>query len=333
MREFIAVDAGGTSTRAVVVDQHGRCLGVGRAGGGNPTSRGAVEAGAATVAAIGRAFGANGSPGEIALVLVAHAGERKDEFRAGIEGGLATLGVHAPIVFAGDLTALFTSGTAEPEGVALIAGTGAIAGVIRHGALARVVDGVGWLLGDAGSGFWIGHRVVRAVSASLDGGPTTALTGALLEAVHLPDDRTLSAGRPAVQLRLLETLYALRPIELARFAPLAFTHRDDPVARAILVDAVAALTDLLTRARQEQATGPLVFGGSVLTQGVLALEPDLIAPLLAASGARPVAVPDGLLGAAVLVLRAAGVEVDARRFAVLAASVRGSAPSPAVPGR
>ena len=37
---FLAVDAGGTSTRAVVVDRAGHVLGYGRAAGGNPTSAG-----------------------------------------------------------------------------------------------------------------------------------------------------------------------------------------------------------------------------------------------------------------------------------------------------
>ena len=48
-RVFLVIDAGGTSTRAVIVDSSGRCLGYGRAGGGNPTSAGITSA----VAAVG----------------------------------------------------------------------------------------------------------------------------------------------------------------------------------------------------------------------------------------------------------------------------------------
>ena len=56
---FLAVDAGGTSTRAVAVDAAGEVLGYGRAGGGNPTVGGI----AAAVAAIGAAARAGRWPG------------------------------------------------------------------------------------------------------------------------------------------------------------------------------------------------------------------------------------------------------------------------------
>ena len=60
---------------------------------------------------------------------------------------------------------------------------------IRGGRLDRVVGGKGWLLGDAGGGFWIGHAVARAVVASLDGqGPDTALTDLVLEALGIEAD-------------------------------------------------------------------------------------------------------------------------------------------------
>lgn len=328
MREFLAIDAGGTSSRAVIVDAEGRCRGYGRAAGGNPTSRGAGPATAAVVAAIEQALAAAGPGAPVEVVLVAHAGGHPD-YLPGIERGLAPRGVHAPVRSAGDLLALFASGTHETDGAALIGGTGAIGGGIRDGRLARVVDGTGWLLGDAGSGFWIGHRVARAVVDDLDGGPATALTPALLTAVGLEDDgdRVLEEGRPPVMTRLVHALYELPPVQLSGFAPLAFALAEqDPVARGIVQEAVSALAALLARVRGHQADGPLVFGGSVLVQGVLRLEPALLAPLLDVAGdASPIPVADGVVGAAVLALRAGGVEVDADRFAVLSSGIRSAA--------
>jgi glucosamine kinase len=334
MREFLAVDAGGTSSRAVLVDASGRCRGFGRAAGGNPTSRGADSAAAAVVAAIAQALAAAGSDGSaVEVVLLAHAGGHPD-YRPGIERRLAALGVAAPVVPAGDLLALFSSGTHEREGAALIAGTGAIGGAIRDGRLARVVDGTGWLLGDSGSGFAIGHRVARAVVDDLDGGAPTRLTPALLAATGLVDDgdRTLVEGRPRVMTDLVHALYDLPPVQLSGFAPLAFAlAEEDEVALGIVREAVAALAALLARVRRHSSTGPLVIGGSVLIEGVLRLGPDLVAPLSdAAAGAIPVA--DGLVGAAVLALRSGGVEVDAERFAVLAAGVREAAAAWRPPG-
>ena len=327
MRTVIAVDAGGTSSRAVLVDEHSRRRGSGRAAGGNPTSAGPALAIAAVASAVEQALAGPGvDAADVEGVLVAHAGGH-DDYQPGIEARLMDLGVTAPVERAGDVAALFASGTHETHGVALIGGTGAIGGVIRDGAIARTVDGTGWLLGDAGSGFWIGHLVARAVVDDLDGGPATRLTPALLADLDLVGAEGVSDGRPPVLGALLRRLYALRPVQLSRFAPLAFALAgQDAVADRILLGAVAALAALLTRARRIEGEGPLVFGGSVLVGGVLALGPAYTAPLLdAAAGATPVAVADGLVGAAVLALRSRGVAVDAALFAVLSAEVRGSA--------
>ena len=329
MREFIAVDAGGTSTRAVLIDSEGRALGFGRAASGNPTSAEPETAIASVVSAIEQALAAgHADTAAVEVVLVAHAGGHPT-YLPGIRQRLLVLGVTAPVVTAGDLLALFASGTPATDGAALIAGTGAIGGAVRDGGLARVIDGSGWLLGDAGSGFWIGHRVARAVVDALDGGRATALTTALLSRVGLQEDEDGAHvhGRPPALGRLLSALYALRPVQLSRFAPLAFElAADDEVAAEIVRDAIAALTALLTRVRAAQAHGPLVFGGSVLIEGVLRLDAALAAPLLAAAGtSTPIPVADGLVGAAVLALRAGGTAVDADLHATLTTSIRSAA--------
>lgn len=326
MPEVLAVDAGGTSTRAAVVSSDGRCLGYGRAAGGNPTSHGATRAVASVLAAIEQALAASGRDrAAIELVMVAHAGGHAD-YVPGMQRGLAALGVPAPVRTAGDLLALFCSGTHELDGAALIAGTGAIGGAIRGGELVRTVDGTGWLLGDSGSGFWIGHRVARAVVDDLDGGRPTALTPLLLAQLDLPTEveDTRIHGRSRELGQLVTALYELRPVQLSAFAPLAFDLAGkDEVAAGILHGAVEALAALLRRVRREQAEGPLVFGGSVLIEGVLPLDAGFTAPLHDAVGpSTPIPVEDGLVGAAVLALRAGGGPVDADLFARLASGIR-----------
>ena len=58
-----------------------------------------------------------------------------------------------------------------------------VAARVGDGRVDATCDGVGWLLGDRGSGFWIGHRVVRAAAAALDesGAPTTLVELVLTE--------------------------------------------------------------------------------------------------------------------------------------------------------
>ena len=317
MSELLAVDAGGTSTRAVVVDPEGRSLGYGRSTGGNPTSAGVGPAVEAVTAAAAAALAAPGvAPTAVGTVLLAHAGSSHD-FHDRVAAALAPLGVAVPVTGAGDVTALFASGTPELDGAALIAGTGAIGGAIRGGALVQTVDGTGWLLGDEGSGFWIGHRVARAVVDDLDGGPGTALTPAMLARLGIPaDEAGVLDGRSLALGTLVRRLYAMRPVQLSGFAPLAFALREeDAVADAIVRGGVVALSRILERTRRLQPDGPVVLGGSVLVEGYLRLPADLLDPLTAAlGGAAPLPVQDGLVGAAVLGLRASGGDVDRPLF-------------------
>jgi N-acetylglucosamine kinase-like BadF-type ATPase len=197
-----------------------------------------------------------------------------------------------------------------------------VAARIRGGQLDRVVGGRGWLLGDAGGGFWIGHAVARAVVASLDGqGQGTKLTGLVLEALGIEADTATPAGSAEALRRLVSALYARPPISLAQFAPLAFAAQEDRVARPILVAASAALADLLAAVRAADLPGPVVVGGGVIVRGMLAAPPSLQAELVPVAGDLVFPVSDGLVGAAVLVLRYAGREVDEALFHTIQADV------------
>jgi glucosamine kinase len=257
-----------------------------------------------------------------ATALLAMAGEKTAAFRQQVSGRLAALGV-GEVVLEHDLLGMFHSGTAALDGYALIAGTGTVAARIRRGQLDRVVGGKGWLLGDAGGGFWIGHAVTRAVVASLDGqGPDTALTDLMLEALGIRGETENRSEREEILRQLVSVLYARPPISLADFAPLAFAAYEDPVARPILIGAAAALANLLAAVRAPDLSGPVVVGGSVIVRGMLAAPPSLRADLLhPAGGDAVIPVSDGLVGAAVLVLRHAGRDVDETLFRRIQAEV------------
>ena len=138
---------------------------------------------------------------------------------------------------------------------------------IRGGRLDRVVGGKGWLLGDAGGGFWIGHSVARAVVASLDGqAQDTALTGLVLNAMGIEADTTTVAGRAGALRQLVSALYARPPISLAEFAPLAFAAHEDQAARPIRRRAGCAQSCFLA-AYAPDLPGPVVVGGSIIVRG------------------------------------------------------------------
>jgi N-acetylglucosamine kinase-like BadF-type ATPase len=319
---FLALDAGGTSTRAVVLDISGRAYGYGHARGGNPTARGIREAVDAVGVAAEQALTGSARSDRPTTALIAMAGEKTAAFREQVSSRLAGMGV-LEVVLDHDLLGIFHSGTAALEGYALIAGTGTVAARIRDGRLDRVAGGKGWLLGDAGGGFWIGHAVAQAVVADLDGqGQDTALTGLVLEATGIEADTDTLAGRAEALRQLVSSLYARPPISLADFAPLAFAAHEDRVARPILIGASAALADLLSAVRAPDLQGPVVVGGSVIVRGMLAAPPSLQVELAPLVGGEPVIpVPDGLVGAAVLVLRHTGRDVDETFFRTIQAEV------------
>jgi glucosamine kinase len=314
---LVAVDAGGTSTRAVVVHPDGRCLGYAVAGSGNPTAVGPGAAAASVAESVSKALGAAEVPSaRIDLVLLAMAGAGTTTVEAEIRGRFATFGLEAPLAFDSDLLATYFAGTPLANGYAVIAGTGAGAIRVQDGRQVATADGLGWLLGDDGSGFWIGHRVVRAVLADLDGrGPSTALTPLLLARLGVPEPAGASDRQPI--LTVVRTLYAAPPVRLADHARLVFEVEEDGVADRILDDAAAGLARTLNAVKAPDLPGPLVLGGGILGRGG-----RLADRLAAASGTAEVhTVADGALGVCVLALRHVGLDVDAALFERLATSL------------
>ncbi|KAA1424424.1 hypothetical protein FE697_000360 [Mumia zhuanghuii] len=330
MSAILAVDAGGTSTRAVVLDAEGHPLGYGRAGGGNPLSSGPGTAGESLGAAIREALTTSGTAAStIASTTIAMAGAAThlpvDDPRNKVIGDvLVGCGIGAPFALRSDLLAMYCAGTPELDGYAMVAGTGAAAVRVRDGRTEKVVDGMGWLLGDAGSGFWIGHEVTRAVVADIDGrGPATPMTSALLDQLDLRPAETdaTDAPRSPVLHRLVDVLYAMRPVRLAQFAPLAFAFTDDPTARRIVGDAVSALARTISAVVDPEVDGPLVLGGSVLLR-----QPAAANVVEAAWRGRGRTGPtrlvdEGTAGAAVLALRDGGTVVDAEVFERVASGI------------
>jgi N-acetylglucosamine kinase-like BadF-type ATPase len=298
----------------VIVTADGECLGYGRAGGGNPISRGLQGAMESVERSALAAIGMSGVPADrIAGAVVAMAGMGLDQPLDGpVAEAMRRVGVLSDVRMASDVLAAFESGTSETSGYVLLAGTGSAALRIEDGIVTATVDGLGWLIGDVGSGVWIGRRVVMAAAEELDRrGPSTSLTPLVLEAMGIDSALRLDdSGRPSALTDMIFAVYRERPIELARFARLAFAA-DDAVAAGIVAEAGDALATTLWAVMTPELEGPVVATG-----GVLAGQPRLRQSVIdgMAGRGRSVrldAVPDGLAGAAVLALRTAGVQVDA----------------------
>ena len=320
---LLAIDVGGSTSRALLVDRAGTCLGRGRNMGGNPASNTPAEAAAAIISAVEQALAAAGGPLDIGVALIALAGPRAHVDDKRLDTAFRAMGLRGPLLFAGDLQAMLASVSAAENGYCIVAGTGAGAVRIRAGAIDRVADAVGWLLGDLGSGYWLGHQAAIAVAADLDGrGPATALTPVVLGALGLElSEARAHDSRPLALRALIDAVYAGRPIALARFAPLVVAARGDGVADRLLAEAEAYLLADFERVFDPQMPGPVALGGGIIAHlGGLGAA---VSGVLAAAGHVPDIrlAGDGSVGAVVLAMRALGQPVDEALVKHIAASV------------
>jgi len=323
---LLGIDAGGTSTRAVLTDRYGACLGYGVGGRGNPISAGPERAADGVLDAIAGALRPTGRLlADVELVAPAMAGSRASADDGWLRARLVAEGFTGRLVFESDLLATYFSGTASPFGYALVSGTGACVIRVRDGRIDSTGDGLGWLLGDRGSGFWVGQAVARAVAQDLDAtGPQTAMTAPVLAHYGLTRGDAVRQGRPAVLEELVGLLYARPPIELAALAPFAFAGTDgaaerDAVADGILRQAGEHLADTLSAVLA--GPGPLVIGGSVLSRTGPVQDSFRERLGVAADGLTMRTVGDGAIGAAFLAVRAWGGEPDAATLAALTGSI------------
>lgn len=319
---LLAIDVGGSNSRAIVVDMDGNCLGQGRNRGGNPGSNPPEEAAAAIAAAAETAVAQAGVKLDLKVALLAMAGPRNADVQRRLDIAFRALGLSGPLVFTGDTHAMLPSISAATEGYCVFAGTGSGAVRVRGGEIEAVVDAAGYLLGDLGSGYWLGHHAAIAVTAALEGrGPQTALTNAVLgqlniEVVH---DRAADS-RPTALRYFIDAIYKMRPIELASFAPLVLACRDDAVAADLLARAVDYLVADFRLVFDAGMPGPIVLGGSVAAH-LLGLRDGLAEVLQAAGHAVDIRLSgDTSIGAAVLALRHQGVVVDEPMLARITAS-------------
>jgi len=145
--------------------------------------------------------------------------------------------------------------------VLLLAGTGSIAcGVTRTGEVVRA-GGWGYLLGDEGSGYWLGIRALQAITQASDRRKeATRLTGRILDrlGLHTPSD-------------LIQWLYhgeTPRTRDIAGLAPLVLaTAADgDPIAIQIVESAVQELVRLCQAVIQQLGIEKpkIAFAGGLL---------------------------------------------------------------------
>jgi N-acetylmuramic acid 6-phosphate etherase len=260
---LIGIDGGGTKTIALLADENQSILGRGAAGASNYHAAGFDAAISAIESAVAGALQDAGYPADqpLAAVTLGMAGVDRPEDRARFQGWIAKRFPGAQVLQVSDAHLVLAAGAGSDPGLAIISGTGSIAyAQDGRGNTARA-GGWGYLLGDEGSGYWIGLAALKAITRAWDGlTPETALTRCILDDLGLssPPDLVRYTYDPKTSRGEIAYLYVVVD-DCARSG--------DLTAQAILTQAAHSLAGFAAAAaRKLHLAGPLpcAMAGGVL---------------------------------------------------------------------
>ncbi|WP_241292947.1 BadF/BadG/BcrA/BcrD ATPase family protein [Burkholderia stabilis] len=279
----IGIDGGGTGTRAVLADRHGRELAQGRGGPsglGLGIERAWASIGAACADAFTRAgFGFDWSQCALGCGL------------AGVNNAawLAAFRAQAPLgalAIESDAYTTVVGAHDGAPGLIVALGTGSIAAALDAAGACRIAGGFGFPSGDEASGAWLGVRALAYAQQALDGRvPRDAFADALLAETGAQDrDALVQWSCDANQ-----TIYA-------RLAPIVFAHRAHPIAGTLIAQAGEEIGKMIDALDPQQALPVALCGGLA----------DALAPAVPARHAARLRAPldDSAHGALRLALQA-----------------------------
>lgn len=255
----LGIDAGGTKTVCQLADDRAEVLAEARRGGANLQAVGELEVEKVLHEVMEEALGDRDIvPSAICLGI---AGVDREEDGRVVRAIMRRIGYKARTLVVNDALVALEAGAPDQPGVVVIAGTGSIAYGRNDRNQAARAGGWGFVLGDEGSGYWIGRAALRAVLREADRrGPATQLTGLLLKYYGVPKAQDL-----------IHQVYhgTLRPSAisaLAQCVQTAFTN-GDAVAIGILRAAADELeSSALSVAKRLEIVGsefPFVLAGGI----------------------------------------------------------------------
>ena len=239
---YLGLDLGGSGTRAALVGEDGRLLArgvgpTGLTGGGAAGRRHLARALNATLAAIAQLVG-----DQSCSVFAGARGLSVPGRRESLMLELSTRFPNADVHESNDAVIALWGALAGREGVAVLSGSGSIALARSDDGREGRAGGWGYLLGDEGSGYWLGREALAAYLRALE---RREAAGALAELVA-SEINTRSVPET------IAWLYAgnQQVVRVAALAPLVTqaAARGDPVAVGTMRRAGQALADLVAAA-------------------------------------------------------------------------------------
>src|SRR5262245_221724 len=182
----LGIDAGGTKTVCLLADERGVAVGEGRGPGANLHVAGELALEKVVHEVMEQAI-ADRAIVPAAICLGIAGVDREDEAQT-VRAILRRIGFKSRTLVVNDALIALVAAAGDAPGVVIIAGTGAIVyGRNGSGEAARA-GGWGHMIGDEGSGYWIGREALSAVMRAADGrGPQTQLRAEILTHFDVAD--------------------------------------------------------------------------------------------------------------------------------------------------
>ncbi|GIW59669.1 MAG: kinase [Patescibacteria group bacterium] len=171
---YLGVDAGGTSTKATIIDESGREVASAHSGPGNYRSVGLDQAITSMVLAISSAINQTKiKPEDIQAICIGAASiDTKLDYEtvySPLKTELTAMRLNCPLKLVNDAVIAMRAATTNPNAILIIMGTGANCyGTNSHGQEVWV-SGLDYLLSDEAGGYMLGLNVLRAAVRSSDG--------------------------------------------------------------------------------------------------------------------------------------------------------------------
>jgi len=233
----LGIDAGGTKTVCLLADERGAIVSDARGPGANLHAAGELAVEKVLHEVMEEAIGdrtIDGRPIVPDAICLGVAGvDRADEAQV-VRAIMRRIGYKSRILVVNDALIALVAGARDESGVLINAGTGSI--VYGRNAAGEAARAGGWghMIGDEGSGYWIGREALAAVMRGADGrGPETALAAEILGHFGVDDVS-----------RLPRIVYDR---EMPRMSVAAL----GPIVQAVASDGDAVATRILERAAEE----------------------------------------------------------------------------------
>ncbi len=185
----LGIDAGGTRTVCLLADEQGTILSEAVGGPANLQAAGELEVEKVLHAVMRQSLQERQLPAAICLGM---AGVDRPQDVDVVRGIMQRIGSKARVLIVNDALIALVAGIGDAPGVVIVAGTGSIAYGRNGGDESARAGGWGHVLGDEGSGYWVGRLALRAVLRQAEGrGRPTRLTSRLLQRYRLQEAQDL----------------------------------------------------------------------------------------------------------------------------------------------